>query len=93
MAERLRYGAAASVACMGPEVARRPASVTEIIGTARAQRRRQTSARQHCFRYRLRSRHDPAPDAMDAESSTCAGSRSSPKISRRTAWSLPNRPA
>ena len=32
---RLRYAAVASVGCMEPEVARRPASVTEIIGMGR----------------------------------------------------------
>ena len=37
---RLRYAAFASVGCMELERARRPASVTEIIGTVRAQKRR-----------------------------------------------------
>ena len=35
-----RFAAVASVVCMEPEVAHRPASVTEIIGTARGQKRR-----------------------------------------------------
>ena len=35
-----RYVALASVACMGLEVARRPASVMETIGMARERRRR-----------------------------------------------------
>ena len=37
---RLRYAAFASVGCMELEGARRPASVTEIIDTVRAQKRR-----------------------------------------------------
>jgi hypothetical protein len=37
--ERLRHAAVASVECMELEVARRPATVTEIIGTAREQKR------------------------------------------------------
>ena len=38
--ERLRYAAVASVECMELEMARRPASVTETIGTALAQKKR-----------------------------------------------------
>jgi hypothetical protein len=38
--ERLRFGAIVFVACMGREVARRKASVTEITGTARERTRR-----------------------------------------------------
>jgi hypothetical protein len=37
--ERLRCAAVAFVECMEPEVARRPASITEIIGMACAQKR------------------------------------------------------
>jgi hypothetical protein len=37
---RLRFAAVASVGCMGPAAARRPASRMAIIGTARAQKRR-----------------------------------------------------